>query len=202
MNDNTLYELTVDQTHMNIIITALSNFMCSNYNAIDLEVVDVARAMEEIKVASDIQLVLKHQLGKTRHTPKQTAQHTGLVWCKEINLDEYCDEEPFEPFNDDNLQTNGVVRSLSSVTKWIEECSDEDFMKHYPENNLQDLPLYQKSDEQRQKDLNDSVEYAKHCLDTFLKNQPKYDTEGGILSKAWDNVKERHWDTLKQMGNK
>lgn len=166
MNDNTLYELTVDQTHMNIIITALSNFMCSNYNAIDLEVVDVARAMEEIKVASDIQLVLKHQLGKTRHTPKQTSQHTGLIWCKEINLDEYCDEEPFEPFNDDGLQD------------------------------------VQKSDEQRQKELNDSVEYAKRCLDTFLKNQPKYDTEGGILSKAWDNVKERHWDTLKQMGNK
>ena len=156
MNDNTIYELTVDQTHMNIIIRALSNFMCSNYNGIDLEVVDKEKAMEEIKVASDIQLVLKHQLGKTRHTPKQTSQHTGLVWCKEINLDEYCDEEPFEPFND----------------------------------------------EKRQKELNDSVEYAKYCLDTFLKNQPKYDTEGGILSKAWNNVKERHWDTIKRTGEK
>ena len=107
MNDNTLYELTVDQTHMNIIIRALSNFMCSNYNAIDLEVVDVHKAMEEIKVASDIQLVLKHQLGKTRHTPKQTSQHTGLVWCKEINLDEQAssyDEDAFDQFNDERLQ--------------------------------------------------------------------------------------------------
>ena len=152
MNDQ-LYEITVDQTHINIINRALSNFICSTYDGIDNDLVDVSKAMEEIKVASDIQAVLKHQLGKTRHIPKQTSQHTGLIWCKEINLDEYCDEEPF-------------------------------------------------NDEKRQKELNDSVEYAKHCLDTFLKNQPKYDTEGGILSKAWNNVKERHWDTIKQMGDK
>ena len=93
MNDNTLYELTVDQTHMYIIIRALSNFICSTYDGIDNEVVDVSKAMEEIKVASDIQAVLKHQLGKTRHTPKQTSQHTGLVWCKQIDLDEQCQNE-------------------------------------------------------------------------------------------------------------
>ena len=107
MKDNSLYELTVDQTHMNIIIRALSNFICSTYNGIDDEVVDVSKAMEEIKVASDIQLVLKHQLGKTRHTPKQTSQHTGLVWCKEINLDEQAssyDEDAFDRFNDERLQ--------------------------------------------------------------------------------------------------
>ena len=154
MNDNTLYELTVDQTHMNIIIRALSNFICSTYNGIDDEVVDVPKATEEIKVASDIQAVLKHQLGKTLHSPKQTSQHTGLVWCKEINLDEYCDEEPFEPFNE----------------------------------------------EQRQKELDDSVEYAKQCLDTFLKNQPK--SNRNTLTKAWNNVKERHWDTIKRTGEK
>lgn len=159
MNDNTLYELTVDQTHMNIIIRALSNFMCSNYDGIDNEVVDVSKAMEEIKVASDIQLVLKHQLGKLQHAPKQTSQHTGLVWCKEINLDEQ--EEKFDQHNDDNLQ---------------------------------------KSDEQRQKALNDSVEYTKHCLDTFLKNQPK--GNDNTLTKAWNNIKERHWDTIKRMGDK
>ena len=107
MNDNSLYEITVHQTHMNIIIRALSNFICSTYNGIDDEVVDVSKAMEEIKVASDIQLVLKHQLGKTRHTPKQTSQHTGLVWCKEINLDEQAssyDEDAFDQFNDERLQ--------------------------------------------------------------------------------------------------
>lgn len=200
MNDNTLYEITVDQTHMNIIIRALSNFMCSNYNGIDLEVVDVSKAMEEIKVASDMQLVLKHQLGKTRHTPKQTSQHTGLIWCKEINFNEYCDEEPFEPFNDEGLQTDKVVESLSSVTKWIEQSSDEDFMKNFPENSLQDVPLCQKSDEQQQKELNNSVEYAKYCLDAFFKNQPKGNDD--TLTKAWDNVKERHWDTIKRTGEK
>ena len=107
MNDNTLYELTVDQTHMNIIIRALSNFICSNYDAFDNEVADVSKAVEEIKVASDIQAVLKHQIGKTRHSPKQTSQHTGLVWCKEINLDEQAasyEEDVFDQFNDERLQ--------------------------------------------------------------------------------------------------
>lgn len=151
---NKLYEITCEQEHINLMIKALSNFMCANYDAIDLEVVDKEKAMEDIKAAADMQLVLKHQLGKTRHTPKQTSQHTGLIWCKEINLDECCDEEPFEPFND----------------------------------------------EQRQKGLNDSIEYAKYCLDTFLKNQPKGDVD--TLTKAWDNVKERHWDTIKRMGDK
>ena len=93
MKNNSLYELTVDQTHMNIIIRALSNFICSTYNGIDDEVVDVSKAMEEIKVASDIQAVLKHQLGKTLHSPKQTSQHTGLVWCKQIDLDQQYQNE-------------------------------------------------------------------------------------------------------------
>ena len=129
MNNNLLYELTVDQTHINIIIRALSNFICSTYNGID-EVVDLSKATEEIKVASDIQAVLKHQLGKTTVVPKQTSQHTGLVWCKEIDLDEYCDqvssntEDMFDQFNDERLQ------------------------------------------------------------------------------QAWNKVKERHWDTIKRMGDK
>ena len=141
MNDNTLYELTVDQTHMNIIIRALSNFICSTYDGIDNDLVDVSKAMEEIKVASDIQAVLKHQLGKTIHSPKQTSQHTGLVWCKQIDLDE-----------------------------------------------------------QYQKELESFVEYSEMCLDTFLKNHHKEDSINP--SKAWNNVKERHWDTIKRMGDK
>ena len=141
MKDNSLYELTVDQTHMNIIIRALSNFICSTYNGIDEQVVDVSKAMEEIKVASDIQAVLKHHLGKTLHSPKQTSQHTGLVWCKQIDLDE-----------------------------------------------------------QYQNELDSFVEYSEMCLDTFLKNHHKEDSINP--SKAWNNVKERHWDTIKRMGDK
>lgn len=159
--ETSLYEMQLEDTHLNIILASLSCYMQQQYRGIELEVVDVNEATEKIKVASDMQLVIKHQLGKTRHTPKQTAQNTGLVWCKEINLDEQ--EEQFSQHNDEYLQ---------------------------------------KSDEQSQKELNDSVEYAKHCLDTFLKNQPKYDTEGGILTKAWHSVKERHWDTIKKMSDK
>ena len=141
MNENTLYELTVDQTHMNIIIRALSNFICSTYNGIDDEVVDVSKATEEIKVASDIQAVLKHQLGKTLHSPKQTSKHTELVWCKQIDLEE-----------------------------------------------------------QYQNELDSFVEYSEMCLDTFLKNHHKEDSINP--SKAWNNVKERHWDVIKRMGDK
>ena len=113
MNNNLLYELTVDQTHMNIIIRALSNFMCSNYNGIDDEVVDVSKAMEEIKVASDIQAVLKHQLGKTLHSPKQTSQHTGLVWCKQINLEDHYHNE------------------LDSFAEYSEMCLDTFLKNHH-----------------------------------------------------------------------
>ena len=74
---NKLYEITCEQEHINLMIKSLSNFMCSNYEGIDNEVVDKEKAMEEIKVASDIQLVLKHQLGTTTVAPKQTSQHTG-----------------------------------------------------------------------------------------------------------------------------
>ena len=93
MKDNSLYELTVDQTHMNIIIRALSNFIYSTYDGIDNDLVVVAKAVEEIKVASDIQAVLRHQLGLFPTTPKQTSQHTGLVWCKEIDLEEQYQKE-------------------------------------------------------------------------------------------------------------
>lgn len=86
MKDNTLYELAVEETHMNIIIRALSNFMHSTHDSIDNEMVDVSKAMEEIRVALDIQAVLRHQLGKTLHSPKQTSKHTGLVWCNKLTL--------------------------------------------------------------------------------------------------------------------
>ena len=134
MKSNSLYELTVDETHMNIIIRALSIFKHSTYDDIYDEVVDVPKAIEEIKIASDIQAVLKHQLGLTRHNPKQTSATTSLMWCKEINLDEQAssyDEDAFYQFNDAHDHT-------------VSE----------------------------------------------------------LLHKAWDNVKDKHWDTIKRMGDK
>ena len=87
MNDQ-LYELTVEKKHLSIIIKALSNYICSQYDMLDAEVVDIPKTMENIKIASDMQFVLKHHLGGVQHAPKQTAETTGLIWCKEINLDE------------------------------------------------------------------------------------------------------------------
>ena len=106
MNEQ-MYEITVEKNHLSIIIKALSNYICSQYDMLDAEVVDVPKTMENIKIASDMQLVLKHHLGGVQHSPKQTAETTGLVWIKEV----FTSQEPFEPFNDENLQyTNEVLQ--------------------------------------------------------------------------------------------
>ena len=113
MNDQ-LYEITVEKNHLSIIIKALSNYICSQYDGLDAEVVDIPKTMENIKIASDMQLVLKHHLGGIQHTPKQTAETTGLVWIKEA----FAPQEPFEPFNDENLQyTNEVLQQTWNNVK-------------------------------------------------------------------------------------
>ena len=113
MNDS-LFEITVEKDHLSIIIKALSNYMCSQYDGVDAEVVDVPKTMENIKIAADMQLVLKHHLGGVQHTPKQTAETTGLVWIKEVFA-----QEPFEPFNDDGLQDN--TKSLQQAWNNVKE---------------------------------------------------------------------------------
>ena len=113
MND-TLFELTVEKNHLSIIIKALSNYICSQYDGLDAEVVDVPKTMENIKIASDMQLVLKHHLGGVQHAPKQTAETTGLIWIKGV----LAQQEPFEPFNDENLQyTNEVLQQAWNNVK-------------------------------------------------------------------------------------
>jgi hypothetical protein len=105
MNE-TLYELTVEKNHLSIIIKALSNYICSQYDMLDAEVVDVPKTMEDIKIAADMQLVLKHHLGGVQHSPKQTAETTGLVWIKGVDV-----EDMFSHHNDENLQyTNEVLQ--------------------------------------------------------------------------------------------
>ena len=125
MNDS-FYELTVEKNHLSIIIKALSNYICSQYDMLDAEIVDVPKTMENIKIAADMQLVLKHHLGGVQHSPKQTAETTGLVWIRDVDV-----EDMFSQHNDENLQ---------------------------------------------------------------------YTNE--VLQQAWDNVKERHKDTLQRMSNK
>ena len=101
-----LYELTVEKNHLYIIIKALSNYMCEQYEGIDQEVVDVPKTMENIKIAADMQLVLKHHLGGVQHSPKQTAETTRLVWIRDVDV-----EDMFSQHNDENLQyTNEVLQ--------------------------------------------------------------------------------------------
>lgn len=105
MNDQ-LYEITVEKNHLSIIIKALSNYICSQYDGLDAEVVDIPKTMENIKIVSDMQLVLKHHLGGVQHSPKQTAETTGLVWIRDVDV-----EDMFSQHNDENLQyTNEVLQ--------------------------------------------------------------------------------------------
>ena len=112
MNDQ-LYELTVEKNHLNIIIKALSNYICSQYDGLDAEIVDIPKTMENIKIASDMQLVLKHHLGGVQHAPKQTAETTGLVWIRDVDV-----EDMFSQHNDENLQyTNEVLQQAWNNVK-------------------------------------------------------------------------------------
>ncbi len=112
MNDQ-FYEITVEKNHLNIIIKALSNYICSQYDGLDAEVVDVPKTMENIKIASDMQLVLKHHLGGVQHSPKQTAETTGLVWIRDVDV-----EDMFSQHNDENLQyTNEVLQQALNNVK-------------------------------------------------------------------------------------
>lgn len=134
MNDNLLYELTVNETHIKLLLKALDCLTAISYDALDQEVVDVESTIEEIKVMNDIKAVIKHNLGSILHSPTQTSKHTELMWCKEINLDEQAssyDEDAFDQHNDAHDHT-------------VSE----------------------------------------------------------LLHKAWDNVKDKHWDTIKRMGDK
>lgn len=131
MKANSLYELLVENKHIDIMIMALNNYIHSQYEGIDLEIADVPETLENIKITTDMRTVLKHQLGLTKQSPKQTSDTTGLMWCKEIDLDEYCDQAMFDQHNDTHDHT-------------VSE----------------------------------------------------------LLHKAWDNVKDKHWDTIKRMGDR
>ena len=108
-----LYEITVEKNHLCIIIKALSNYMCEQYEGVDAEVVDVPKTMENIKIAADMQLVLKHHLGGVQHSTKQTAETTGLVWIRDVDV-----EDMFSQHNDENLQyTNEVLQQAWNNVK-------------------------------------------------------------------------------------
>lgn len=132
MNDNVLYELVVEKNHLNLIKQSLSLQINNLYEAVDADVVDTEKAYEDIKMLSDMLAVLR---GSTRDI-KQTSETTGLIWCKEINLESQVsslDEEPFEPFNDENLQekvTGGnstgqsCLRTRKQMKEYAEKCAN------------------------------------------------------------------------------
>jgi hypothetical protein len=112
MNEQ-MYEITVEKNHLSITIKALSNYICSQYDMLDAEIVDVPKTMENIKIASDMQSVLKHHLGGVQHAPKQTAETTGLVWIRGVDV-----EDMFSQHNDENLQyTNEVLQQAWNNVK-------------------------------------------------------------------------------------
>ena len=117
--DEQLFELVVEKNHLNIIIKALSNYICSQYDWLDAEIVDIPKTMENIKIASDMQLVLKHHLGGVQHSPKQTADTTGLVWIRDVDV-----EDMFSQHNDENLQyTNEVLQQAWNNVEERHKCT-------------------------------------------------------------------------------
>lgn len=87
MKDNNLYEMTLDSTQLSILERALSAFISEAYSGIEDEVVDVENTYEEIKVAFDIQQVIRYELGfLAAPLPEQTAKDTSLVWIRSIDL--------------------------------------------------------------------------------------------------------------------
>lgn len=83
MNSNSLYELNVEKAHISLMKKALSSYLCSIYDALDEEALDVDKAHEDIKVLSDMLAVLKGQ-----NTHKASSDKVGLMWMKKVDLDE------------------------------------------------------------------------------------------------------------------
>ena len=112
-NELKIFEMTCEYKHLKILINSLSNYIYSQYDMLDAEVVDVPKTMENIKIASDMQFVLKHHLGGVQHAPKQTAETTGLVWIRDVDV-----EDMFSQHNDENLQyTNEVLQQAWNNVK-------------------------------------------------------------------------------------
>ena len=112
-NELKIFEMTCEYKHLEILINSLSDYICSQFCGLDAEVVDIPKTMENIKIASDMQLVLKHHLGGVQHSPKQTAETTGLVWIRDVDA-----EDMFSQHNDENLQyTNEVLQQAWNSVK-------------------------------------------------------------------------------------
>ena len=117
-NELRIFEMTCEYKHLEILINSLSDYICSQFCGLDAEIVDIPKTMENIKIASDMQLVLKHHLGGVQHSPKQTAETTGLVWIQGVLAEQEDVEDMFSQHNDENLQyTNEVLQQAWNNVK-------------------------------------------------------------------------------------
>lgn len=116
MNDNVLYELVVEKNHLNLIKQSLSLQINNLYEAVDADVVNTEKAYEDIKVLSDMLAVLRSSDSeRSTRNVKQTSETTGLIWIKEAFAPQET-TEPFEPFNDVNLQSYTCEDEFSELT--------------------------------------------------------------------------------------
>ena len=118
-----MYELTVDQEHINLIKKALQSYLCSIYDGLDNEVLDVAKAHEDIKVLSDMLAVLKGQNGY-----RQTSESVCLMWIKEIVLDQPV-EVDLTKLEVKRLDRDVVEAMLPEETNELEEISKQGWTK-------------------------------------------------------------------------
>ena len=90
MNENTMYELTLDHTQMLHLHQALrchNSALCEDY--FDNDTPEIP---EELKVVSDMYHVIKGVLDKEFTFEKPLSTEQGLMWVREINLDEFSEE--------------------------------------------------------------------------------------------------------------
>ena len=120
-----MYELTVDQEHINLIKKALQSYLCSIYGGLDNEVLDVAKAHEDIKVLSDMLAVLKGQNGY-----RQTSESVCLMWIKEIVLDKPV-EVDITKLEVKRLDRDVAEAILPEETNELEEISKQGWTKEY-----------------------------------------------------------------------
>ena len=118
-----MYELTVDQEHINLIKKALQSYLCSIYDGLDNEVLDVTKAHEDIKVLSDMLAVLKGQNGY-----RQTSESVCLMWIKEIVLDQPV-EVDITKLEVKRLDRDVAEAILPEETNELEEISKQGWTK-------------------------------------------------------------------------
>ena len=137
MKDNNMYEMTLDSTQLNILERALSAFISEAYSGIEDEVVDVENTYEEIKVAFDIQQVIRYEKGGDG-SPKQTSKDTSLVWIKKAfgKVEDECTELTKEQIVWLSSRTNNCLLNKETFAE-----SRQRYLNNKRESKFRDFKL-------------------------------------------------------------